>query len=70
MYTETKNKTGYVPVKADRGTEKTCKTWHAEAAMRMLQNNLDPEVGERPEDLIVYGGSGRPLATGTAITRS
>ena len=50
---------GYVPLKADHGSEKTCKTWHAEAAMRMLRNNLDPEVGERPEDLVVYGGTGK-----------
>ena len=46
-------------VRAPRGTDKTCKTWQAEAAMRMLMNNLDPEVAEKPEQLIVYGGSGR-----------
>ncbi|MBD3380852.1 MAG: urocanate hydratase, partial [candidate division Zixibacteria bacterium] len=51
--------TEYVPVKADRGTAKTCKSWHAEAAMRMLRNNLDPEVAEKPEELIIYGGSGK-----------
>ena len=49
----------YRPIKADNGTEKTCKTWHAEAAMRMLRNNLDEEVGEDPRNLIVYGGSGK-----------
>jgi len=46
-------------VRAPRGTQKTCKTWQAEAAMRMLMNNLDPEVAEKPEQLIIYGGSGR-----------
>jgi len=49
----------YSPVRAPRGREKTCVTWGAEAAMRMLMNNLDPEVAERPEDLVIYGGSGR-----------
>ena len=46
-------------VRAPRGTTMTCKTWAAEAAMRMLMNNLDPEVAERPQDLIVYGGHGQ-----------
>jgi urocanate hydratase len=46
-------------VTAPRGTAKTCKGWGQEAAMRMLMNNLDPEVAERPDELIVYGGSGR-----------
>jgi urocanate hydratase len=46
-------------VRAPRGTELSCKGWPQEAALRMLQNNLDPEVAERPEDLIVYGGTGR-----------
>jgi urocanate hydratase len=41
------------------GSERTCKTWAAEAAMRMLMNNLDAEVAERPEDLVVYGGTGK-----------
>ena len=45
-------------VRAPRGTELTCKGWQQEAAMRMLMNNLDPEVAERPEDLVVYGGTG------------
>jgi urocanate hydratase len=49
----------YVPVKAPRGTRITCKGWQQEAAMRMLMNNLDEEVGERPRDLVVYGGTGR-----------
>jgi urocanate hydratase len=46
-------------VRAARGTELSCKGWVQEAALRMLQNNLDPEVAERPEDLVVYGGSGK-----------
>jgi len=46
-------------VRAPRGSQLTCKSWQAEAAMRMLMNNLDPEVAERPEDLVVYGGRGQ-----------
>jgi urocanate hydratase len=46
-------------IRAPRGTEITCLGWQQEAALRMLMNNLDPEVAERPEDLVVYGGSGR-----------
>jgi urocanate hydratase len=46
-------------VRAPRGTQISCKGWHQEAALRMLMNNLDPEVAERPEDLVVYGGSGK-----------
>ena len=46
-------------IRAPRGGVRTCKTWAAEAAMRMLMNNLDPEVAERPGDLIVYGGRGQ-----------
>lgn len=46
-------------VRAPRGTEMTAKTWAAEAALRMMMNNLDPEVAERPEDLVVYGGIGK-----------
>ena len=49
----------YIPVKAPRGTQISCKSWQQEAAMRMLMNNLDEEVGERPRDLVVYGGTGR-----------
>src|ERR1700689_4715040 len=47
------------PVRAPRGSDLTCKGWPQEAAMRMLMNNLDPEVAEHPDQLIVYGGSGR-----------
>ncbi|MEM0962872.1 MAG: urocanate hydratase, partial [Bacteroidota bacterium] len=46
-------------VRAPRGTDLSCRGWHQEAALRMLMNNLDPEVAERPEDLVVYGGSGK-----------
>src|SRR5688572_22329431 len=46
-------------VRAPRGTELTCKNWLSEAAYRMIQNNLDPEVAEKPEDLVVYGGRGK-----------
>src|SRR5688500_5747043 len=46
-------------VRAPRGPTRTCKTWHAEAALRMLMNNLDPEVAENPGELVVYGGRGQ-----------
>ncbi|RXZ43447.1 urocanate hydratase [Crenobacter cavernae] len=46
-------------IRAPRGSEKTCKSWLTEAAYRMLQNNLDPEVAEHPQSLVVYGGIGR-----------
>ena len=46
-------------IRAPRGTALSCKGWHQEAALRMLMNNLDPDVAERPEDLIVYGGTGQ-----------
>jgi urocanate hydratase len=46
-------------IKAPRGQQITCKGWHQEAALRMLMNNLDPEVAENPDELIVYGGTGR-----------
>src|SRR6187397_3067293 len=46
-------------IRGPRGREITCKGWQQEAALRMLMNNLDPEVAERPEDLVVYGGTGR-----------
>jgi urocanate hydratase len=49
----------YTPIRAPRGTTLSCKGWQQEAAMRMLMNNLDEEVGERPRDLVVYGGTGR-----------
>src|SRR3979411_3232422 len=46
-------------IHAPRGSKLTCKGWHQEAAMRMLMNNLDPDVAENPDQLIVYGGTGR-----------
>src|ERR1041384_8127011 len=46
-------------VRAPRGSELTCRNWQIEAAYRMIQNNLDPEVAERPSELIVYGGLGK-----------
>jgi len=49
----------YSPIHAPRGTALSCKGWHQEAALRMLMNNLDPAVAERPEELIVYGGGGK-----------
>ncbi|MBA4085283.1 MAG: urocanate hydratase [Kytococcus sp.] len=50
---------GARPVRAARGTELTARSWQTEAPLRMLMNNLDPEVAERPDDLVVYGGTGR-----------
>jgi len=61
------------PVRAPRGTSLSCKGWQQEAALRMLMNNLDPDVAERPDDLVVYGGSGRAArswAAFDAIVRS
>src|SRR6266571_6057047 len=49
----------YTPIKAARGSELSCKGWGQEAALRMLMNNLDEEVAERPRDLVVYGGTGK-----------
>src|SRR5438552_9042724 len=46
-------------LRAPRGPERTCKGWIQEAALRMLMNNLDPEVAEDPDHLVVYGGSGK-----------
>ncbi len=46
-------------IRSPRGSELSCRSWPQEAAMRMLMNNLDPEVAERPQDLVVYGGTGR-----------
>ena len=51
--------TGYQPVRAPRGTALSCKSWQQEGALRMLMNNLDPEVAEKPEELIIYGGRGK-----------
>ena len=48
-----------VGIRAPRGSKITCKSWQTEAAMRMLMNNLDPEVAEKPAELVVYGGAGK-----------
>jgi urocanate hydratase len=55
----TEDLTAYQPVRAPRGTTISCKSWQQEAPLRMLMNNLDPEVAEKPEDLIIYGGRGK-----------
>ncbi|HQO76021.1 MAG TPA: urocanate hydratase [Candidatus Saccharicenans sp.] len=52
-------KTAYKPVRSPRGNRLHCQGWSQEAAMRMLMNNLDPEVAEKPQELIVYGGTGK-----------
>ena len=57
-------------VRAPRGNQLTCRSWLTEAPYRMLQNNLDAEVAERPEDLVVYGGIGRAARDWTATTAS
>ncbi len=54
------------PVRSPRGTQLSCRSWQTEAAMRMLMNNLDPEVAERPDDLVVYGGTGRAARSWSA----
>ena len=53
------SKAGPRPVRAPHGTELSCKGWAQEAALRMLMNNLDPDVAEDPDHLVVYGGTGR-----------
>src|SRR6186713_553968 len=56
---DTKSPSRARPVRAPRGSVRTCKNWHTEAALRMLMNNLDPEVAEDPDRLVVYGGRGQ-----------
>src|SRR5258708_15846069 len=56
-------------VRAPRGLDLTCKNWLSEAAYRMIQNNLDPEVAERPDDLVVYGGRGKAARSWEAFDR-
>ena len=58
---------GARPVRAPRGTELSCRGWGQEAALRMLMNNLDPEVAERPDDLVVYGGTGKAARSWAAF---
>ncbi|HBF23121.1 MAG TPA: urocanate hydratase, partial [Planctomycetes bacterium] len=57
------------PQRAPRGTDLHCQDWHAEAALRMFLNNLDPEVGEDPENLVVYGGTGKAARDWDAARR-
>src|SRR5205814_2111169 len=57
------------PFRAPRGKELSCAGWHQEAALRMLLNNLDPEVAERPDDLVVYGGSGKAARDRPSLER-
>ena len=59
MGIESRTKSSSRTIRAPRGTELTCKAWPQEAAYRMIQHNLDPEVAERPEELVVYGGTGK-----------
>jgi urocanate hydratase len=59
MKLATEENATYQPIRPPRGTQISCKGWQQEAAMRMLMNNLDPQVGEKPEELIVYGGRGK-----------
>jgi urocanate hydratase len=54
-------------IRAPRGSQLSCKSWQQEAALRMLMNNLDPDVAERPEDLVVYGGTGRAARSWAAF---
>lgn len=56
-------------IKAPHGAQLSCKGWGQEAALRMLMNNLDPEVAEKPDDLVVYGGTGKARAIGRRLTR-
>src|SRR6266498_16251 len=58
---------GARPVRAPRGTELSCRGWGQEAALRMLMNNLDPEVAEDPDALVVYGGTGRAVRSWAAF---
>ena len=56
-------------IRAPRGSSRTCKGWIQEAALRMLMNNLDPEVAERPDELVVYGGTGKAARSWEAFDR-
>ncbi|MET0457593.1 MAG: urocanate hydratase [Mycobacterium sp.] len=65
--TESSGVSGPRPVRAARGSEISCKGWQQEAALRMLMNNLDAEVAEHPDDLVVYGGTGRAARSWAAF---
>src|SRR5438105_12670 len=69
MSTATLAEAGPRPVRAPRGPTRTCKGWIQEAALRMLMNNLDPEVAEDPDRLVVYGGSGKAARSWEAFDR-
>jgi len=56
-------------IRAPHGSQLHCKNWLIEAAYRMIQNNLDPDVAERPQDLVVYGGIGKAARNWSASTR-
>ena len=58
---------GARPVRAPRGTQLSCRGWQQEAVLRMLMNNLDPEVAEDPDNLVVYGGTGRAARSWAAF---
>ncbi|HXW10861.1 MAG TPA: urocanate hydratase [Steroidobacteraceae bacterium] len=64
-----RSRTGRGPIRAPRGTALSARSWLTEAPLRMLMNNLDPEVAERPEDLVVYGGIGRAARNWDAYER-
>ncbi len=66
-YPDISSESGPRSVRAPRGTQISCKSWQQEAALRMLMNNLDPAVAERPGDLVVYGGSGRAARSWVAF---
>ncbi len=68
--TTTARASGPRTIRAPRGTSLSCKGWQQEAALRMLMNNLDPEVAEDPDHLVVYGGTGRAARSWEASTRS
>src|SRR5215470_10376277 len=55
------------PLRAPHGTQLSCRNWISEAALRLLLNNLDPQVAERPQDLVVYGGIGKAARNWTAF---
>jgi urocanate hydratase len=65
----TKNAQLKTEIRAPRGTKLSCKGWHQEAAMRMLMNNLDPDVAEKPEELVVYGGTGKAARNHECLER-
>lgn len=59
-----------IEIRAPRGTTLNARSWLTEAPLRMLMNNLDPDVAENPKELVVYGGTAAPRATGNASTPS